>query len=96
MDIISGIGPIILMFGVMYLLLIRPAQKQRKKTSQMQNELSRGNKIVTIGGLHGEVDAVDDTTVIIKVSDGTKMRFERAAVGRIVESSTTSEVSLDK
>ncbi|MEK4759341.1 preprotein translocase subunit YajC [Viridibacillus sp. FSL E2-0187] len=88
MEILSGIGPIILMFGVMYLLLIRPAQKQRKKTSQMQNSLSRGNQIVTIGGLHGEVDAVDDTTVVIKVADGTKLRFERAAVGRIVEDAT--------
>lgn len=51
----------------------------------MQAALSRGNKIITIGGLHATIDAIDDKTAVVVLEDGTKMRFERAAIGRVVE-----------
>lgn len=66
-------------------MLIRPSQKQRKKQQEMQNALSRGNKVVTIGGLHGTVDAIDDQTVVLTIEDGSKVRFERAAIQRVLE-----------
>ena len=60
MDLLGTLGPIILMFVLFYFLLIRPQQKKQKAVQQMQNELKKGDKIVTIGGLHGIVDAVDE------------------------------------
>ena len=73
------------MFLLMWLFIIRPAQKRQKATANMQSELKRGDRIVTIGGLHGQVDAVDDTTIYITVADGTRIQFERQAIARIVE-----------
>ena len=78
--------PIIAMFAIMWFLLIRPAQKRQKQTKQMQESLKRGDKVITIGGLHGIIDAVDDASVFLKVGDGTTLQFDRQAVGRVVES----------
>lgn len=85
MDILVQLLPFIAMFAIMWFLLIRPAQKRQKETKSMQDALQRGDDIITIGGIHGTVDAVDETTVFIKVADGTTLRFERQAVGRVVK-----------
>lgn len=81
--------PIVAMFAIMWFLLIRPAQKRQKQTKQMQDSLKRGDKVITIGGIHGTVDAVDDSSVFLKVADGTTLQFDRQAVGRVVESSAS-------
>ncbi|WP_102691210.1 preprotein translocase subunit YajC [Rummeliibacillus pycnus] len=85
---LQAILPMIVIFALMYFMLIRPAQKQRKNTQAMQSNLARGNKVVTIGGLHGEIEAIDDTSVLVKVEDGSKLRFERAAIGKVVDGAT--------
>ena len=77
--------PIIIMFVAMWFILIRPAQKRQKATLSMQNNLKKGDIVVTVGGLHGEIDAIEDTAVYIKVADNTRLKFERQAIGRIVE-----------
>lgn len=82
-------GPIIMMvamLAIMWFLLIRPAQKRQKAAREMQSNLKRGDKVITIGGLHGTVDAVDDTSIFLKVADGTTLQFDRQAIGRVVES----------
>lgn len=84
MDTIVGLLPIIAMFAVMWFFIIRPAQKRQKTTATMQNSLKRGDQIITVGGLHGKIDAVDDQTVFVVVADGTRLQFERVAVGRVV------------
>lgn len=82
---LMGLLPMIVIIALMYFMLIRPSQKQRKKQQEMQNTLSRGNKVVTIGGLHGTVEAIDDSSVVLTVEDGSKVRFERAAIQRVLE-----------
>ncbi|MFD1863981.1 preprotein translocase subunit YajC [Planococcus chinensis] len=90
MDTIIALSPLLLMFLLMWLFIIRPAQKRQKATANMQSELRRGDRIVTIGGLHGTVDAVDDTTIYITVADGTRMQFERQAIARVVDTAKTT------
>jgi len=85
METLIGLSPILLMFVVMWFFIIRPAQKRQKTTASMQSSLKRGDRIVTLGGLHALVDAVDDTTVFVTIADGTRLQFERAAITRIVE-----------
>lgn len=85
MGSLTSLLPMIIIIALMYFMLIRPSQKQRKKQQEMQNALSRGNKVVTIGGLHGTVDAIDDQTVVLTIEDGSKVRFERAAIQRVLE-----------
>ncbi|MEK4426374.1 preprotein translocase subunit YajC [Solibacillus sp. FSL K6-1523] len=83
MEGILQFAPIIIMFVAMWFILIRPAQKRQKATVAMQNDLKRGDRVVTVGGLHGEVDAIEDTVVYLKVDDNTRLKFERQAIGRV-------------
>ncbi|WP_456278146.1 preprotein translocase subunit YajC [Bacillus sp. AK128] len=86
MEMLTSIGPLILMFAIFYFLLIRPQQKKQKAVRQMQADLKKGDKIVTIGGLHGIVDSIDESTIVIKVTDGSRLAFDRAAVRDVVQS----------
>lgn len=90
METLIALSPLLLMFVLMWFFIIRPAQKRQKTTKNMQSELSRGDRIVTIGGLHGLVDAVDDATIYITVADGTRMQFERQAIARVVDQAKTT------
>ncbi|MCG3089227.1 preprotein translocase subunit YajC [Sporosarcina cyprini] len=78
---------LVVMFAIMWFLLIRPAQKRQKQTRTMQESLKRGDKVITIGGLHGTIDAVDESSVFLKVQDGTTLQFDKQAVGRVIETS---------
>ena len=71
------IGAIILVF---YFFMIRPQQKKQKQMTNFRDALKRGDKIVTIGGIHGKITDVQETTFIIEVEDGTKLKIEKAAV----------------
>ncbi|WP_110927064.1 preprotein translocase subunit YajC [Bacillus massiliglaciei] len=82
---LTQILPLILMFVLFYFLLIRPQQKRQKATQSMQSSLKKGDRVATIGGLHGTIDAIDDTKVIIK-ADNTKLTFDRGAIREVVES----------
>lgn len=82
---LTTIGPLILFFVIVYFLLIRPQQKRQKKTREMQSNLEKGNQIVTIGGLHGNIDAVDEDVIVIRVQDGSKLTYDKSAVRDVVD-----------
>ena len=84
-ETLMGLLPFIAMFAIMWFLLIRPAQKRQKATKSMQSDLKRGDAVITIGGIHGTIDAVDDATVYLKVSDSTILQFDRQAIGRVTQ-----------
>jgi len=86
METLLGLSPFILMFVLFYFLLIRPNQKRQKAVQNMQSSLQKGDKIVTIGGLHGIVDAIDEGKIVIKCGDGSRLTYDRAAVRDVVES----------
>lgn len=86
-DMLGTLLPIVAMFAIMWFLLIRPAQKRQKQTKSMQESLKRGDKVITIGGIHGTVDAVDESSVFLKVAEGFTLQFDRQAVGRVVDAS---------
>lgn len=68
----------------MWFILIRPAKKRQQETQSMQSNLQRGDKVITIGGLHGEIDSIEDTTVTLKIADNVRVKFDRQAIGRTV------------
>ncbi len=76
----GAILPLVLMFAIFYFLLIRPQQKRQKQVREMQTNLQKGDKVVTIGGLHGIVDALDEDKIVIKAGDGSRLTFDRQAV----------------
>lgn len=65
--------------------MVRPQKKQAEKTREMLNSLEKGDSVVTIGGLHGVIDEVDDATgVVILDCEGIYLTFERRSIGRVV------------
>lgn len=69
-----------LLFVVFYFFMIRPQQKKAKDARKFRDNLQKGARVVTIGGVHGKVTDVNDKTVLLEVADGVKMRFEKSAV----------------
>jgi preprotein translocase subunit YajC len=77
------IGNLLLIGGiaiVFYFFMIRPQQKKQKDQKSFIESIKKGDQVVTIGGLHGRVFAVEDDTVILEIDKGTKMKFEKSAI----------------
>ncbi|GEN56022.1 hypothetical protein GCM10012290_09340 [Halolactibacillus alkaliphilus] len=85
LQMLAGLSPILIMVVVFYFFLIRPQQKRQKQVNQMQQNLAKGDQVVTIGGLHGVVDAIDENVVVIKVNESQKLRFDRSAIRSVVQ-----------
>ena len=68
-----------LIFVVMYFFMIRPQVKKQKKENKFRSELQKGDQVITIGGIHGKVIEVKDTTVILE-NHGIKMKIEKTAI----------------
>ncbi|NJP36572.1 preprotein translocase subunit YajC [Alkalicoccus luteus] len=83
MDVLGALIPLILMFAIFYFLLIRPQQKRQKKVQQMHASLQKGDKIITIGGMHGTIDAIDEDRIVVDVDGANKLTFDRQAVREV-------------
>jgi preprotein translocase subunit YajC len=70
-----------LIFGVFYFLVIMPAKKTQKKKDAMIGALKKGDKVVTSGGIYGTVAAVEDQALLLKISENTKIRIAKSAIG---------------
>jgi preprotein translocase subunit YajC len=74
-----------LVFLIFYFLIIRPQNKKQKDTKKMLEALSKGDRVVTIGGIHGVIQGIKDDTVTLKIDSDTKMTFSRSAISNVVE-----------
>jgi preprotein translocase subunit YajC len=74
-------APLILIFVVFYFLLIRPQQKQAKKHQEYLNNLKVGHKVVTKGGMHGQITALTDQIVTLEIDKDVHVRVSRDAIG---------------
>ncbi|MBP2017196.1 preprotein translocase subunit YajC [Symbiobacterium terraclitae] len=85
MEFLVQWGPLILLFVLMYFMMIRPQQQQQKKRQEMLNSLKVGDEIITIGGLHGVIQALDESknTIRVKVASNVELTFNRSAVGSV-------------
>src|ERR1700693_5432797 len=80
-------APIVVIFGIFYLLLFLPMQKQKKAQAKMLSELKNGDSVVTTGGIIGTITAVDNDTLTLRVKpDNLKLQFARSAVSALVTS----------
>ncbi|AZB43766.1 preprotein translocase subunit YajC [Bacillus sp. FJAT-42376] len=82
---------LVLMFAIFYFLLIRPQQKQQKTFRQMQSSLQKGDKVVTIGGLHATIESIDEEKAVLKAGDGSRLTFERRAIREVKEKSVLAK-----
>lgn len=71
---------LVAIFAIFYFLMIRPESKRRKERQSMIDSLSRGDKIVTIGGLYGEVQDVHDDKIVIRIAEDLKVEVAKTAI----------------
>lgn len=70
--------------AVLYLVLIRPQQKRQKQHATMVNEVSVGDDVITIGGLHGHIVALSEESMDLEVTDDVVMRFQRSSLAKVL------------
>ncbi|MDR2552695.1 MAG: preprotein translocase subunit YajC [Treponema sp.] len=75
--------PIVAIFAVFYFLIIRPQHKKQKETQKMLEALKKGDRVVSIGGIHGLIQNVREKTVIVKVDENCKIEFARSAIASV-------------
>ncbi|MDD3742773.1 MAG: preprotein translocase subunit YajC [Lentimicrobiaceae bacterium] len=71
---------LVLIMVVFYFFFIRPQAKKAKDLKKYREALKKGDRIVTIGGIHGKIVEVQDTTFTVEVEDGSRLRIEKSAV----------------
>lgn len=79
-QLLSTILPMVLIMIVFYFFMIRPQVKKAKDHKKLVSELGIGDKIVTTAGIHGKIVGSNDTTFLIEVEGGTKIRFDKSAI----------------
>ena len=84
--------PLVLIILVFYLFFIRPQMKKSKDQKKFRENLKKGDKVVTIGGLHGKIAEMDETTVTLEVGNQVRLTFEKSAIAM----DTSSQINQDK
>ena len=82
-SLVGSLLPFLLIIVIFYFFLIRPQNKKQKETQKMLDALKKGDKVITIGGIHGTVSSVKENTVIVKVDDDCKLEFNRTAISSV-------------
>jgi len=92
MGALTGLAPMLLIFVIFYVVLMLPMQRQRKALQQVIANLKKGDRVLTTGGLYGEVTAVEGATVMLRIADNVRVRVAKAAISGLEgESSDKSE-----
>lgn len=73
-------APLLVIFALFYVLLILPMRKRQKAVQQMVENLKKGDRVITNGGLYGEVAAVIGTAVLLKIADNVKVKVAKSAI----------------
>lgn len=88
---LTGLVPMILIFGIFYMLLILPMRKRQKALAQMVENLKKGDRVVTSGGIFGEVSGVEDATVLLRIADNVRVRVAKSAISGLEGESEKSD-----
>ena len=71
---------VVLLVAIFYFLIIRPQRRQQKKHQELMQELKRGDKVVTTGGIFGVVESLSDDSVVLKIESGATIRVARSSI----------------
>ncbi len=85
MEMVTQLLPFVFLIAIMYFVIIRPQQQQAKKHAEMLNALTKGDKVVTNGGLIVEIKKIEETFYIVKFNNDVEGRLVKDAVARKFE-----------
>ena len=80
--------PMIIIFVAFYFLLIRPQQKKQKAHAALVSALKEDDEVITAGGILGKITGVSEHYVVLKISDGTEIKMQKASVSQVVPKGT--------
>jgi len=84
---------LVALFGLMWLLLVRPQRKRQLQQSQMQHSIQPGVAVLTAGGIHGTVREVEDEIVQVEIAPGTTVRLDRRAIASVEQEEPEQETA---
>ena len=79
----QGMIPLVFMFAIFYFLLIRPQQKKAKEHRTLLDALKKGDLVVTAGGMHGKVNALDDQVVTLEIAPGVNVKINKGFIASV-------------
>ena len=85
-----------LVFVIFYFLIIRPQNKKKKDAAEMLKALKKGDRVVSIGGIHGTIQTIKEDTVVVKIDGSTKMTMSRSAISTVSEQSRPAKKVVDE
>ncbi len=84
-SVLSIVIVMALIFGMFYFLSIRPQRRRQKQQQQLMEELKKGDRVITAGGIYGQIESTDDESVVIKVESGHTLRVAKGGVHHKVD-----------
>jgi preprotein translocase subunit YajC len=90
-NMLSTLVPMVLIMIVFYFFMIRPQVKKAKDHKKLVAELGKGDKVITTAGIHGRIVDLNETTFVIEVEGGTKIRFDKSAISLDATKATTTK-----
>ena len=82
--------PMLLILVVFYFLLVAPMRKRQKELQQLVDKLQKGDRVVTNGGIHGEVAGIEGGVVLVKIADQVKIKVDKSAIARVEDRGTNT------
>lgn len=92
----ASLVPMILMFVIFYFLLIRPQQKKAKEHQEMINNLKKGDRVMTNGGLYGQIVTLDDETIALEIADKVRVKVGRGYIAALMKAGAAEPAKSDK
>ena len=80
MDMLYPIIFLVVIFGLFYFVMVRPQRKRQKQHQAMMQELQKGDRVITAGGIYGTIDGVSEDSFVLKIESGTTIRIARSSV----------------
>ena len=90
-EMLGTVGPIVVMIAIFYFLLYRPQKNQQKKRMSMLDSLKKRDKVVTIGGIYGTIEALSDKSLKLKIADRVVIEVARASINAVLTEETEAK-----
>lgn len=93
----GGMFSTIIMFAliivIFYFMILRPQQKRQKEREALLSSMKKGDKVITVGGIHGTIVGMEDKTVLVQIAENVKVKYEKSSIASITRSADGEEKS---
>lgn len=91
MSLLMSYGPIVAMVVIFYFMLYKPQKKEQQRRKDMLDSLKKGNRVITIGGIYGEITAVKENSIMVRIAEKVEIEMTRAAVNTNISHEKSSD-----